>query len=148
MLLKIGIAGLAIGALMLGFTRPGVIASVAYAQESSQVRTLKVDGLAKEELRKRFAALPDSAVVELKGKRATAGEIRRKMQQSSGEVEATAKLAVSQQKTASDWTSAAVEARRAQSREQQRARLAETRAKAVAEFDRERATEKSRQKAR
>ena len=148
MLLKIGIAGLAIGALMLGFARPGVIVSVAHTQERAQVRTLKADGLSRVELQKQLAALPDSAVVELKGKRATAGEIRRKMQQSSGEVEATAKLAVSQQKTASDWTSAAVEARRAQSREQQRARLAEARAKAVAEFDRERATEKSRQKAR
>jgi hypothetical protein len=45
MLHKIGIAGLAIGALMLGFTRPGVIASAAHAQESSQVQTLKADGL-------------------------------------------------------------------------------------------------------
>ena len=139
---------MAIGTLMLGFARPGVIASVAYAQESSEVRTLKADGLSKVELQKRFAALPDSAVVELKGKRATAGEIRRRMQQSSGEVAATAKLAVSQQKTASDWTSAAVEARRAQSLQHQRAKLAEARAKAMAEFDRERPAEKSKQKAR
>ena len=147
MLHKIGIAGLAIGALMLGFARPGVIVSIAYAQESSQVRTIKADGLSKVELRKRFATLPDSALVEFKGKRATAGEIRKKMQQSASDVAATAKLAVSHQKTASEQTSAAAEARRAQSREHQRAKLAEARAKAMAEFDREGATEKSKQKA-
>ena len=147
MLLKIGIAGLAIGALMLGFTRPSVIASVAYAQESSQVRILKADGLSKVELRKQFATLPDSALVEFKGKRAPAGEIRTKMRQSAGDIEATAKLAVSHQKAASDQISAAAETRRAQSLEHQRAKLAEARAKAKAEFDRQRATEKSNQKA-
>jgi hypothetical protein len=147
MLLKIGIAGLAIGALVLGFTRPGVIASVAYAQESSPARTLKADGLSRVELQERFATLPDSALVEFKGKRATVGEIRTKMQQSAGEVAATAKLAVTHQKTASDQASAAAEARRAQSLEHQRTKLAEARAKAMAEFDRERATERGKQKA-
>jgi hypothetical protein len=86
-------------------------------------------------------------VVELKGKRATAGEIRAKMRQSAGDIEATAKLAVSHQKTASDQASAAAETRRSQSLERQRAKLAEARAKAKAEFDRERASEKSNQKA-
>ena len=69
------------------------------------------------------------------------------MQQSASDVAATAKLAVSHQKTASEQTSAAAEARRAQSLEHQRVKLAEARAKAMAEFDREGATEKSKQKA-
>ena len=148
MLHKIGIAGLAIGALTLGFARPGVIVSIAYAQESSQVRTIKADGLSKVELRKRFATLPNSALVELKGKRATAGEISQEDaavgQRCRGDCKARCQPSEDGKRE---------DLRRGRSAPgpipgAPAVKLAEARAKAMAEFDREGATEKSKQKAR
>ena len=65
--------------LMLIFLEQSVLSQPAYAQEGPGPQVLKADELTKADLRKQLSTLPDSAVIEFKGKRATAGEIRSKM---------------------------------------------------------------------
>ena len=132
MLVKVSIVS---SILMLIFMEQSVLSQPAYAQEGPRPQVLKADEMTKAELRKQFSTLPDSAVIEFKGKRATVGEIRSKMQQSPKAKE-TAKLVSERAKTAADRTAAEVEARRVQSLAQRQAALADSIAKAKAEFTR------------
>ncbi len=122
--------------LVLGLMIQGAAASPASGQEAARRPVLNVDKLTARQFREQLKTLPDDAVVERRGQRTTAGEIRAKMRLPPGVAEARATALAARIEADATETEAKFRDDRAQFSEQQRARVEADNTKARAELAR------------
>jgi ABC-type bacteriocin/lantibiotic exporter with double-glycine peptidase domain len=134
MLSRVKIVHITFVVLALGTQGQGTAREPDKAGAVPGPQVVRGDKLTKEQ----FEALPDTAIIEFKGKRMTKAEIRARAAKSQ-EAMATAKAVALQAK-------AEFEQRRIQIEREQQAKIQADKAKAMAEFERHAATTKAIQK--
>jgi hypothetical protein len=96
---------------------------------AARPQLIKTDALTEQQFRRQFRRLPDAAVIEIEGRRATVGELRAESVRRQREAAARLEAATRQAR-------AAVESRRLELERRQQAQLEADNARALAEFSR------------
>jgi hypothetical protein len=133
---KARIMSFTIGAVLLGLMLQTAAPGPAVAGGPVGPPTVKADQMTRRQFREQMKMLPDTAVIEFKGRRTTAGEIRAKMRLPANVAEVRTKAVAAQLQANASQAQARFAAARAKFLQQQQAKLQADNAKAMAEFTR------------
>lgn len=131
---RVSIASFTVGAFLLGLMAQGVTTLPVHAGGVPAPQVLKVDQMTRRQFREQLKTLPDATVIELRGERTTAGEIRAKMRLPADVATTRAQAVAAQLKANTSQATARFEGRRTQFLQQQQAKLQADNAKAMAEL--------------